>query len=177
MRGKKAYPQVQAEETPLSIWRRETGVTRYWVCQQLSCSWGSVVAWESGQALPSLVYAFRIEAITKGAIPASAWLTTTLGQHLMNDMTSKSNDPSSRNARLKSWRTRKLQKILDLVAIGRVTEQEAIEMRRAIHSHQNRPSTMSKAQVTALLNSRAAAQLPPDVPCNLPAPTVSDVIS
>lgn len=48
--------------------------------RRLGASLKMVEYWANGQALPGLVYAFRIERATKGGVPVSSWLGTELGR-------------------------------------------------------------------------------------------------
>jgi len=41
--------------------------------------------WRNGQALPTLIWAFKLERTTGGKVPASSWLATELGQAAWKD--------------------------------------------------------------------------------------------
>ncbi len=42
--------------------------------------------WANGQSMPHIVYAFRVEQFTKGAVPVASWLATDIGRDLWANM-------------------------------------------------------------------------------------------
>lgn len=66
--------------TPLKVWLEKKGVTQTGMAKMLGCQDRMVKLWANNQALPGLIYAFKIERVTKGGVPAASWLGTPLGQ-------------------------------------------------------------------------------------------------
>lgn len=48
--------------------------------RQFGCDTLTAGYWIHGQVLPSLINAYRLDAFTRGAVPAVAWLGTELGK-------------------------------------------------------------------------------------------------
>lgn len=71
-------------ETRLDLWMKENGRSFPWMAKQIGASVRSVRLWAWGQVLPTLVFAFQIERVTAGEVPASYWLTTELGRAVWN---------------------------------------------------------------------------------------------
>lgn len=70
----------EPEETLLNRWMLKHGVTVRGLAESLGCCTQIVHYWRNGQQLPSLVYAFKLEKFTKGAVPVSSWLGTRVGK-------------------------------------------------------------------------------------------------
>lgn len=66
--------------TALDDWMRAGGVSNIALSQMVGCGVNIVQYWRQGQCLPNLLYAFKIERATKGAIPAVYWIDTDLGR-------------------------------------------------------------------------------------------------
>jgi transcriptional regulator with XRE-family HTH domain len=58
---------------PLKRYLRRTGLSQRQFAIITESQEGQVSAWVRGLRRPSLDEAFRLEAATKGAVPASAW--------------------------------------------------------------------------------------------------------
>lgn len=57
----------------LRAWRVEHNVTQTAAAKAVGVRQGSWCEWESGNRRPSVHHAVRIEALTKGALPAAIW--------------------------------------------------------------------------------------------------------
>lgn len=66
--------------TPLREWldANHMGVKRF--AALIGANQRTVQLWSAGQVLPSLPWAFRIDAATKGAVSPGMWLGTELGR-------------------------------------------------------------------------------------------------
>jgi hypothetical protein len=71
-----------AQRTVLHLWLTSRGVGRDTFAKQLGCNHRMVDYWCDGRCIPGLVYAFAIEKITNGGVPAAAWLGTDIGRML-----------------------------------------------------------------------------------------------
>lgn len=74
------------EPTLLSRWMTQQGLGVGQLARLVGVDKSSIQAWKVGSGLPSLVAAFRLEEVTKAAVPASSWLATTVGQHMYFQM-------------------------------------------------------------------------------------------
>ncbi len=72
------------EETLLGQWMKATQTTFRTLSKALDASERIVIYWSRGQAMPSLIHAFRIDAVTKGKVPPSSWLGTSIGRARWN---------------------------------------------------------------------------------------------
>jgi transcriptional regulator with XRE-family HTH domain len=57
----------------LKKWRERAGLTQRKLAEALDTDAPAISRWESG-GLPSLMWAARIERLTKGAVPCNAWM-------------------------------------------------------------------------------------------------------
>ena len=73
------------EETIFFKWIKMKNKTYEQVAELTGTSARSVKYWASGQALPSLLSAFRIEQITQGKVPVASWLGTALAKAKWNN--------------------------------------------------------------------------------------------
>jgi transcriptional regulator with XRE-family HTH domain len=71
----RARGRPRKRETKLSLWLDAAGITRDALAKQLELARGYVDLICSGSRRPSLEVALRIEKLTRGAVPASSWLT------------------------------------------------------------------------------------------------------
>ena len=81
--ARKAYNKGERAplETPLRAYLdAHPEVSPYELAKQLGCDYKSVRMWSNGWTMISLVYAFKLEQVTQGAIPASSWLGTELAK-------------------------------------------------------------------------------------------------
>jgi transcriptional regulator with XRE-family HTH domain len=62
-------------ETKLSLWLDSARMTRDALAEELKLARGYVDLICSGSRRPSLEVALRIEKLTRGAVPATSWLT------------------------------------------------------------------------------------------------------
>lgn len=76
---KEAHKRPQCD-TALRQFLDANGLSFRAFAARLGCSWRSIQNWASGQALPNLAYAFRIEEVTGGAVPACSFLGSDLGK-------------------------------------------------------------------------------------------------
>lgn len=67
-------------ETPLARWMRETNTSAYEVAKQARLSYKYVLALRDHTSFPSLITAYKLERLTKGAVHNSMWLDTPLGR-------------------------------------------------------------------------------------------------
>ena len=70
------------DDTPLSLWLKQHQLSHFQLAARLRCDPKMVRYWASGRCIPGLVYAFRIEQETSGAVPVASWLGTELGRAL-----------------------------------------------------------------------------------------------
>lgn len=70
--------------TPLQEWIDQVGVSYYWIAKKLKVHPQVVTKWARGQVLLGLINAFKIERLTKGAVPAVSWLATEIGKVAWN---------------------------------------------------------------------------------------------
>lgn len=81
LHGGKTRPWLrEPEETLLNKWMLKNGVTVRALCHGIGCSTQMAQYWRNGQQLPGLVYAFKIEQFTKGAVPVASWLGLKVGK-------------------------------------------------------------------------------------------------
>ena len=73
------------EETVFLKWIQMKGYTLKQVGKMLNASARSVQYWAGGQAMPTLLSAFRIEQVTQGKVPVASWLGTALARAKWND--------------------------------------------------------------------------------------------
>lgn len=73
-------PRPKSINTPLFEYFDRTKKTEYWLAKTMRVAIKSVHNWNYGISLPSLVHAFKLQQITDGEIPASAWLGTDLAK-------------------------------------------------------------------------------------------------
>jgi hypothetical protein len=66
--------------TALADWMYSNGVSCLSFALKLKCSDSQVTDWMKGYNIPSLVYAFRIDEASDGAVPVSSWLATPFGK-------------------------------------------------------------------------------------------------
>lgn len=77
VRGKQTGPgRPRADETKLSRWLDSAGMTRYELADHLKIGRAHADKICRGERRPSLELAIAIEKLTRGAIPASSWLST-----------------------------------------------------------------------------------------------------
>lgn len=69
-----------AQRTMLSLWIKAKGMGRPAFARMVGCNKKMVDYWCDGRCIPSLVSAFMIEKVTKGAVAASVWLGTEIGK-------------------------------------------------------------------------------------------------
>ena len=62
--------------TRLREWMEEQQLSCYALAKGMGCNQKTLSYWMLGQALPPLVWAFKMEKYTEGAVPASSWLAT-----------------------------------------------------------------------------------------------------
>lgn len=105
--------------TPLKLWLAEQGIAPYRFCFMVGANPKQVYLWVNGQGMPSLLYAFKIDAVTKGGVPVSSWLGTERGRwemaHLGSDLEAwmaqqKANHRKYKDRRVRAtqqWRARK----------------------------------------------------------------------
>lgn len=55
--------------------------------RQVGCDYKMARYWANGQAVPTLVYAFKIERATEGGVPVASWLGTELAKLMWNKPT------------------------------------------------------------------------------------------
>lgn len=65
-------------------WLETTGTSFYNFARRVDMKPDRLAYLARGQMLPDLGIAFRVQAITKGAVPAASWLGTTLGREVWN---------------------------------------------------------------------------------------------
>jgi predicted transcriptional regulator len=80
------------ERTLLHDWMMQEGVSLNALSARLGVHKTSVQAWRVGSGLPSLPAAFRLEQVTKGKVPASSWLVTTVGRTMYEQMLRRANE-------------------------------------------------------------------------------------
>jgi DNA-binding XRE family transcriptional regulator len=73
-------------DSPLADWLRLQGVSQYAVARDLGCDRKTVVYWAQGRVLPTLIYAYKLEAFTKGGVPVASWLGTELAKMMWRNM-------------------------------------------------------------------------------------------
>jgi len=73
-----------AEDTLLLKWLKTQGINFYRFAKLVELRPDRVAYLARGQVLPDLSIAFRIQNATKGGVPASSWLGTTLGRQVWN---------------------------------------------------------------------------------------------
>jgi predicted transcriptional regulator len=80
--GRGARYRRPAEETALERYRQKHGLSFWKLGHLLETDSRSVEMWCRGRQMPSLVRAFKVEALTQGAVPAESWLETSLAKEL-----------------------------------------------------------------------------------------------
>ena len=70
----KTMNQRPVERTALHHWCVKNGVSRAAFARKLGCTPNMVSFWCDGKCVPSLVYAFAIEKVTKGDVAVAMWL-------------------------------------------------------------------------------------------------------
>lgn len=83
--GNTAPAQRPECDTPLSVWLKAHGVSKFALARKLGCDPKMVGLWASGRVMPSLVYAYKLAKETANGVPAAAWLGTELGKLLWNN--------------------------------------------------------------------------------------------
>lgn len=86
--------RTQMYETAFHNWMVNTGTRQDHFALLIGCTRGSVRNWRYGQVMPSLVYAFRIEALTRGAVPVTSWMDTPAAKWLWDQCLSVSRTPT-----------------------------------------------------------------------------------
>ncbi len=66
--------------------------TQKQVAKALGVSHRSVQYWAGGQAMPSLLLAFKIEQYTQGKVPVASWLGTALARAKWSSKDRETND-------------------------------------------------------------------------------------
>jgi transcriptional regulator with XRE-family HTH domain len=77
------------EMTQLREWLQENNMTMEAFARKMGTNKTHVGWWATGRTLPGLIYAFRIEQVTAGGVPASYWLGTLLGKMQWNSISSR----------------------------------------------------------------------------------------
>lgn len=72
------------ERTRLYHWLQEANISYRRFALMVGTTELHVGYWAQGRVVPSIVYAFRVELLTKGGVPASSWLDTTLARSAWN---------------------------------------------------------------------------------------------
>lgn len=72
--------QRPKSETPLLVWFRASGLSVMEFSREIGADPKSVYHWMYGQVIPEVVYAFKIEAVTRGGCPVESWLGTELAK-------------------------------------------------------------------------------------------------
>lgn len=75
------------EPTMLREWMRIKKKTVRDVAKGVGASVRSVKYWMNGQALPSLLAAFKLEAYTSGKVTIESWLSTAIAKAKWNEIT------------------------------------------------------------------------------------------
>ena len=70
--------------SPLRDWMLRTHMTQYRLAALLDTTLRSVNFWATGRVMPDLVTAFRLQAVTGGAVTPEMWLGTAIGKALWN---------------------------------------------------------------------------------------------
>ncbi len=68
------------EPTLLLGWMKHTHTSAKKLARTLGVCARIVTYWAQGQGLPTLVHAFKIDEVTKGKVPPSSWLATSLAK-------------------------------------------------------------------------------------------------
>jgi DNA-binding XRE family transcriptional regulator len=66
--------------TPLAAWLRKMGSSAASFARLVGCNRRTAQLWVNGQCLPSLIYAYKIDEITRGEVPPASWLGTEIGK-------------------------------------------------------------------------------------------------
>lgn len=85
--ARKAYSKGERPplENPLrSYLDAHPEVSLYELAKQMACDYKTMRTWANGWVVPSLVYAFKLQHLTEGAIPASSWLATEMAKAQWN---------------------------------------------------------------------------------------------
>lgn len=69
-------------DTPLRTWLDKHGMSVQRFSRLIGCNYRTAQLWTAGQVIPSLVWAYRIDEVTKGEVAPSMWLGTDLGRHM-----------------------------------------------------------------------------------------------
>lgn len=77
--GAHPWERVRSE-TRLAEWMQEQQVSIRGLAETLGLGRKRVEYWVNGQVLPTLIWAFKLEKATGGAVPASSWLATEMGR-------------------------------------------------------------------------------------------------
>lgn len=83
--GKRKVADRPRIETPLGQWMGREGTKVTVLAEELGLSWKTLENWVLGRCQPPLIWAFKIELYTKGAVPASSWLATDLGKEMWKE--------------------------------------------------------------------------------------------
>lgn len=68
------------EKTMFAQWMESKRYTYKQVARTVGSSQRSVKYWAQGQSIPSLLFAFKIEQVSKGKVPVASWLGTALAR-------------------------------------------------------------------------------------------------
>lgn len=82
--GKLRPHQRPVERTLLYAWLKAHQVSMKTLRDRVGCAPKMVDYWCNGQCIPSLPYAFQIEKVTDGGVPATSWLGTEMGRIAWN---------------------------------------------------------------------------------------------
>lgn len=66
--------------TDLLKWMEKNGVTNWELGKHLGCGPMAVEYWKWNQAIPTLVYAIKLERATRGAVTVESWVNTPYGR-------------------------------------------------------------------------------------------------
>lgn len=58
----------------------ETQATVEGLADRVGCCRLAIQLWRDGKVIPNLIYAFRLEEVTKGKVSVAGWLGTDLGR-------------------------------------------------------------------------------------------------
>lgn len=79
------YGKLPANKRPISrtllhFYLQQHAISRSAFARKMGCNPNMVDYWCDGRCVPSLLYAFMIEKVTEGGVPAAAWLGTDVGR-------------------------------------------------------------------------------------------------
>jgi DNA-binding transcriptional regulator YiaG len=80
-------------ETDLHNWLVRTSTRQDHFADVIGCTRQSVRNWRFGVVIPSLVHAFRIEALTKGEVAVASWMETPAAKFVWNQCLSLARTP------------------------------------------------------------------------------------